>query len=558
MTDFLHGVEVIEIQDGLRPIRTVKSAVIGLVGTAPIGPINTPTLIAGKRTEGTAKFGKGIGTIPDALDAIFQQHGAAVVVVNVLDPDTDKTAVAETLYQLSSGKVTLPDTYARSIVVKHPPSSAQLTITTDYTVVLTTGVLTRATASTKWDATTTKVIVEYTNAGTRYREELTISADAGSSATVTNRTGGISGVVAWAEPGATVAEATLTAGTDYAYASGTGVLSQVTGGALGSDDWIKVAYDKIDASATAVPGSQIIGGTSADTGAYTGISALLGARSAVGFTPTILIAPGYSSTQGVADALLTVADRLRAVVPIEGPSSTDAAAISYRGNFGSRRAYVVDPDVQVTDADDATVSAPNSAYVAGVIARSDAERGFWWSPSNRRIRGIVGTERPIDFALGDRNARANLLNEREVATIIRENGFRLWGNRTCSDDAKWAFLSVVRTADILSESMLRSHLWAVDRNITKTYFEDVAEGVNAYIRELVALGALLGGMCIPSPELNTQETLAAGRVYFDIDFTPPPPAERVTFRSRLTNDYLDTLFDDEEEDEDEEGEEDEG
>ena len=35
MTQFLHGVEVIEIDDGSRPIQTVKSAVIGLVGTAP-------------------------------------------------------------------------------------------------------------------------------------------------------------------------------------------------------------------------------------------------------------------------------------------------------------------------------------------------------------------------------------------------------------------------------------------------------------------------------------------------------------------------------------------
>ena len=96
---------------------------------------------------------------------------------------------------------------------------------------------------------------------------------------------------------------------------------------------------------------------------------------------------------------------------------------------------------------------------------------------------------------------------------------------------------MVRTADILNDSLLRAHLWAVDRNISRTYFEDVAEGVNAYIRELVGLGALLGGRCYPTPELNTKETVAAGRVYFDIEFTPPPPAERVTFRSRLTNDY---------------------
>ena len=168
--------------------------------------------------------------------------------------------------------------------------------------------------------------------------------------------------------------------------------------------------------------------------------------------------------------------------------------------------------------------------------------GFWWSPSNREILGIVGTTRPIDFALGDPNARANLLNENEIATIIREKGYRLWGNRTCSADSKWAFLSVVRTADLLNDSLLRAHLWAVDRNVSKTYFDDVANGVNAYVAELVGLGALLGGSCVATAELNTKTTLAAGRVYFDIDFTPPPPAERVTFRSRLTNDYLEEVL----------------
>ena len=42
--------------------------------------------------------------------------------------------------------------------------------------------------------------------------------------------------------------------------------------------------------------------------------------------------------------------------------------------------------------------------------------------------GIVGLSRPIDFVLGDRASRANLLNEAKVATTIRQNGFRLWGN----------------------------------------------------------------------------------------------------------------------------------
>lgn len=546
MTDFLHGVEVVEIQSGLRPIRTVKSAVIGLVGSAPKGPLNTPTLISGSRTKGVEVFGSeaaGVGTIPDALAAIFKQTGAAVVVVNVLDPTSDKEAVAAVDYTLSAGRTTLAHRYALSVVVKSkelrapPDGASEAVVTTDYTFAGSSGsgVITHVDSGSIETATT--IHVEWTDDDGTHWSNLTESAGGPWTLPSPSGTPEITAIY----PG-TGTEQTYAAGDDYTFDADTGIVARVAGGAIDADQTLSIAYDRPDDSA--VVAADIVGGVSADTGAYSGVSALLAAQSALGFTPKILIAPGYSDTQSVADALISVADRLRAVTAIEGPSTTDAAATSYRGNFGSRRAYLVDPDVQVADPDggDDPVSAPNSAYVAGVIARSDAERGFWWSPSNRLIRGIVGTARPIDFALGDKNARANLLNENEVATIIRERGYRLWGNRTCSSDAKWAFLSVVRTADILNESLLRSHLWAVDRNISKTYFEDVANGVNAYIRELVGLGALLGGECYPTPELNTAETLAAGRVYFDIVFTPPPPAERVTFRSRLTNDYLETLL----------------
>jgi phage tail sheath protein FI len=34
-TDFLHGVEVVTVAGGPRPIQTIRSAIIGIVGTAP-------------------------------------------------------------------------------------------------------------------------------------------------------------------------------------------------------------------------------------------------------------------------------------------------------------------------------------------------------------------------------------------------------------------------------------------------------------------------------------------------------------------------------------------
>jgi phage tail sheath protein FI len=129
-----------------------------------------------------------------------------------------------------------------------------------------------------------------------------------------------------------------------------------------------------------------------------------------------------------------------------------------------------------------------------------------------------------------------------VATIIRADGFRLWGNRTLSSDPKWAFLCVSRSADIIDDSLQRAHMWAVDRGITKTYVKDVTEGVNAYLRHLVSIGAILGGTCWADPALNTPDQIAQGKIYFDFDFTPVYPAEHIVFRSHLVNDYIKTIF----------------
>ncbi len=192
--------------------------------------------------------------------------------------------------------------------------------------------------------------------------------------------------------------------------------------------------------------------------------------------------PGVYLKNPVVAELEGIANRLRAIVLVDGPNTNDADAIAMENMLGWR-CYMVDPWPKVYRSG-VYVHEPPSARVAGLISKMDNDKGFWWSPSNQDITGISGTSRPVDFALGDDTCRANLLNEKNVTTIINEDGFRLWGNRLCGNDPKWAFLNVRRTADIINESLLQAHLWAVDRNITKTYFEDVVEGVNNYLRNL--------------------------------------------------------------------------
>ena len=73
--------------------------------------------------------------------------------------------------------------------------------------------------------------------------------------------------------------------------------------------------------------SNVIGGIDAQTGQYQGIQALLGASSDVHVTPRILIASEFTHHAAVANELLSVAERLRAVVIADGPNTNDLSLI---------------------------------------------------------------------------------------------------------------------------------------------------------------------------------------------------------------------------------------
>ena len=266
---FLHGVNVIEVTSEARAVRTTKSSVIGVIGTAPEAdkqkfPLNKPVLIAGSLKE-AAKLGKR-GTLPPAINGIFSQIGATVVVIRVEESE---------------------------------------------------------------------------NSDPNLKEEETTA--------------------------------------------------------------------------------NVIGGVDEETGEYEGIQAFLSSESVVHVAPKILIAPYFthqlpaderesSSSNSVVQnpvitRLIVIAEKLRAIVVANGPNTNDEEAIKWRKGIGSSRVYVVDPWVKIfTDGKERVV--PPSPFVAGLIAKVDSEVGFWQSPSNQEIKGIVGTSRPVDFTLGDTSCRA--------------------------------------------------------------------------------------------------------------------------------------------------------
>jgi len=83
-TDYHHGVRVVELTNVTRPIRTIETAVIGLVATADdadagVFPLDRPALITDVRTA-IGQAGTS-GTLARVLDAIADQGNALTVVV---------------------------------------------------------------------------------------------------------------------------------------------------------------------------------------------------------------------------------------------------------------------------------------------------------------------------------------------------------------------------------------------------------------------------------------------------------------------------------------------
>jgi phage tail sheath protein FI len=289
--------------------------------------------------------------------------------------------------------------------------------------------------------------------------------------------------------------------------------------------------------------SAIIGGING-SGVRTGMQALFDAKSITNQQPRLIVVPGFSRTQAVATAMDSIAGKMRAIAIIDGPNTDDEDAFDYAENFGSKRLFMVDPGLKVWDTEtSANINVPASPYVAGLFAKTDREYGFWASPSNKEFVEVVGTGRAVEYNYGDETCRANLLNAAHITTIIRDGGYRLWGNRTLSADSKWSFVTRVRTTDIVMDAILYGHQWAVDRSITKTYVKDVTEGLRAFMRDLRAQGAIINFEVYPDPELNTATQLEEGRVYWNIRFTDVPPAENPNFRVEVTNQWITEVLD---------------
>ncbi|WOO49942.1 phage tail sheath protein [Hafnia alvei] len=284
--------------------------------------------------------------------------------------------------------------------------------------------------------------------------------------------------------------------------------------------------------------TNIIGGTT-EEGLKTGLQALLASQAQHGIKPRIIGAPGHD-TLAVANEIAVICQKLRAFGYVSAYDCKNISeAIKYRDNFGQRELMVIFPDFTSWDS---VTNSESTAYATaralGLRAKLDNDIGWHKTLSNITVNGVTGISKDIYWDLQDPATDAGLLNEKGVTTLIRRDGFRFWGSRTCSDDPLFAFESYTRTAQVLADTMAEGQMWAIDKPLTPSLARDIVETINAKLRSLVSQGYLLGGECWYDPTSNSKEELKAGKLTLDYDYTPVPPMENLMLRQRITDKYL--------------------
>ena len=193
----------------------------------------------------------------------------------------------------------------------------------------------------------------------------------------------------------------------------------------------------------------------------------------------------------IADLLVAHAERMRHRVALldGGEGQSVAEVIAMRERLDSRRAALFHPWVVVADpVGGGTLALPPSAFVAGLCARTDAQRGVHQAPANEVVRLAV------DLAARLTDAEQARLNPLGINCIRRfpDRGIRLWGARTLARDTAWTHLAITRFVAYLERSIETGLGWAVFEPNGEPLWAAVRQSIDHFLTSEWRSGALAG------------------------------------------------------------------
>ena len=96
----------------------------------------------------------------------------------------------------------------------------------------------------------------------------------------------------------------------------------------------------------------------------------------------------------------------------------------------------------------------------------------------------------------------------------------------------------MRVAQLIADTVGRGMEWAIDKPLTPALARDIVETVNGFFRQLKTSGVILGANAWYDEAQNSIDSLKAGKLRIDYDYTVPPPLEDLGFNQRITDAYF--------------------
>ncbi|MDD0824374.1 phage tail sheath subtilisin-like domain-containing protein [Mannheimia sp. AT1] len=457
---FHHGSETERVNGGSVPVSVVDSAIIGIVGTAPIGAVNELTVCLTKKDF--AKFGTILEqgyTLPDAFDILARYAAGKVYVVNVLDPAKHRTEITDEV------------------------------LTQDSNTLIAT---------------------------TQHK--------------------GLINLIDVKIGGRTLSEG------EYSLDLQNGTITLTT---LAGEEGLTASY--IYADPTKVTEDDIKGGVDSLTGKRKGFELLRDGFNLYGADAKILICPEFDKTASCAAALATLADQMHAKAYIQLPKGTSLSkVIQGRGPMGTINASASNENVRhfFPYALGSSNSLESLAtHAAGLRMLIDVEKGYWFSTSNKELKGVIGMEMPLTARVDDIQSETNSLNAVGITTIFNSfgTGFRLWGNRSSNfptDTHISNFEVASRTGDIIDESIRQAELQFIDLPIDDALLDSFLETIDTFLRTQKSLVGYSVGL---DYEYDLVDAFSRGQIPLVYDYTPKIPGERISNKSVMTRKYLANL-----------------
>lgn len=258
----------------------------------------------------------------------------------------------------------------------------------------------------------------------------------------------------------------------------------------------------------------------------------------------LLVLPGVTDSNVLAVAAAYCEER-RAFLVIDAPplAQSPEAMVAVANGAAlpkSDHAAVYFPWLRIADPLDSGKLrlTPPSGTVAGLYARTDAQRGVWKAPAgtDATLNGV----RELAYALTDvENASLNALGV-DCLRLFPAFGVVAWGARTLLGAdvtaSEYKYVPVRRLALYIEESLVRGLRWVVFEPNEEALWAHIRLNADAFMYDLFRTRAFQG----TSPrdayfvkcdnETTTQADIDRGVVNILVGFAPLKPAEFVVIR----------------------------